>query len=426
MASTAAPGEPESATHTTKQREWWGWFGVMGWLFCMVNGYNELPNGYSDDNIFWCSMLFQILFAVSVIAVSFKFGSDPNGLGRLAHYATPVAIVLTAVFSVIPQPIGPILFVISPVFMAPATARRAYGILRSAAPGRTLFTYMSGVAAAFLLLHIVIDFYEMVLNYEAPTEIAFVVFSVLAFLAWLGVRRSIDITVYEQSPAKRRPSKSLLVGIAALLLAAFWLRQMNNFINYAIEQYDDYLYIPVYAILPPVIYMLYSEQDGDAGTTDAAAGALKETAVDAPLARELSEMQILLSAGLSLDEIKVAILIAQGESPRDVARTLHKSATDVTEIINTIRDKLEIPADPVITAIVAQYNLSKRESDMLRYLRQNKSNREITSELFLSEETVRIHIRNLLKKIPVENRNEVAAWMESFGLKPDYEPGTEV
>ena len=243
--------------NATKRNEWLGWFGIMGWLFCMVNGYIELPNGYSDDNIFWCTLLFQILFAVSVVAVGYRYGRDPNALGKLAYYATLIAIVLTAVFTVIPQPVGPVLYVISPIFMAPAAARRAYGILRSAAPERRLFTYMSGVAVAFLLNHIVVDYYELVLNYEAPIEIPFVIYAVLAFLAWMGSRRSIDFTVYEQSPARRRPSKSMIIGIAALLIVAFWLRQMNNFISFAIEQYDDYLFIPVYVVLPPVVFTLF-------------------------------------------------------------------------------------------------------------------------------------------------------------------------
>ena len=574
MATKAAQGGHAPARHTTKLSEWLGWFGTMGWLFCMVNGYIELPNGYSDGSIFWCTMLFQVLFAVSVAAVGYRFGRAPNVLGRLAHYTTPVAIVLTVAFTLVPQPIGPILFVLSPVFMAPAAARRAYGVLRTAAPGRTLFTYMSGVAASFLLLHIVIDFYEMALNYEAPTEIAFLIFAVLALLAWLGVRRSIVISANRQGAPRRTPPKSLILGIAALILVAFWLRQMNNFVNYAIEQYDDYLFIPVYVILPPVVYMLFGfwgdrghekkgvlaglvlllvaiqfaflvsqthsaveiplvfvnhfignylvyfiitisagfmahsrrpvftaslgfvmyiaarlfnlvtgrvlpeaiqtadaplfvstaissiafflllyffyqrrqrestladalyamlhsggdgvqsgvqDSEEDSGGTPGAdeTEAAVETKAETKIVPEVSETQILMNVGLTLDEIKIAILIAQGESPRDISRRLHISASDLNEKSDSIRDKLKIPGDPAINAIVARYNLSKRETDMLRFLRQNKTNEEITAELFLSDETVRIHIRNLLKKIPVENRSEVAALVASFEPKPE-------
>ena len=559
MALKAALGETGSSGHTTKRREWLGWFGLMGWLFCMINGYIELPNGYSDDNIFWCTMLFQILFALSVIAVSYRYGRAPNVLGKLAYYTTPVAIAMTAVFTVIPQPIGPVLFVLSPVFMAPAAARRVYGILRTAAPGRTLFTYMSGVAAAFLLLHIVIDFYEMVLNYEAPTEIAFLIFAVLAFLVWLGVRRSIDISSRMQNPARRRPSKSLLVGIAALLLAAFWLRQMNNFINYAIEQYDDYLFIPVYVILPPVVFvlfgfwgdrghekksilvglilllvaiqfaflvshmhsaveiplvfvnhfignyliyfiitisvsfianskrpvftasvgfvmyiaarlfnlitgeilpesiqtadaplfvstaissiafflllyffyqrqqrestladalyaMLHGGQGGEAGTADAADGADGTDEAHEAMAAQ----QIIFKTGLSEEEIEIAMLLVQGVSQRDVARKFHLKASELMIKQNAIRDKLKTPGgDSVIAVIAAQYSLTKRETDMLRYLRDNKSNSDISAELFLSEETIRIHVKNLLKKLPVENRLEVADWVASFSSKTE-------
>ena len=109
----------------------------------MINGYFDLPNGSSDDNIFLSILIFQVLFAVSVLAVSIKFKTNPNGLGRLAHFATPAAIVITAMFTVIPQPFGSILFVVAPVFMAPAATRRAYGILQTAKHRSVLFTYMS-------------------------------------------------------------------------------------------------------------------------------------------------------------------------------------------------------------------------------------------------------------------------------------------
>jgi DNA-binding NarL/FixJ family response regulator len=43
------------------------------------------------------------------------------------------------------------------------------------------------------------------------------------------------------------------------------------------------------------------------------------------------------------------------------------------------------------------------------------SNPEIAADLFLSEETVKIHVRNLMKKLPVESRAEVAEWAGEFG-----------
>jgi len=39
------------------------------------------------------------------------------------------------------------------------------------------------------------------------------------------------------------------------------------------------------------------------------------------------------------------------------------------------------------------------------------SNPEIAAECFISEETVKIHVRNLMKKLPVDNRQNVGAWV---------------
>ena len=43
-----------------------------------------------------------------------------------------------------------------------------------------------------------------------------------------------------------------------------------------------------------------------------------------------------------------------------------------------------------------------------------KTNAVISAELYLSEETVRIHVRNLMKKLNVENRRDVVALTETF------------
>ncbi len=53
------------------------------------------------------------------------------------------------------------------------------------------------------------------------------------------------------------------------------------------------------------------------------------------------------------------------------------------------------------------YGLSKRELDVLNLLLENKTNGEIADSLFVSENTVRFHMSNILKKTGMASRNQV-------------------
>lgn len=55
-------------------------------------------------------------------------------------------------------------------------------------------------------------------------------------------------------------------------------------------------------------------------------------------------------------------------------------------------------------------HLSKRELDVLLQVSQGKSNREIAHILAISEKTVRNHISNLLEKLNLSNRVELATY----------------
>lgn len=54
------------------------------------------------------------------------------------------------------------------------------------------------------------------------------------------------------------------------------------------------------------------------------------------------------------------------------------------------------------------YNLSAREVDVLRRVARGKTNKEIASELQLSEKTIKNHVRNIFHKMGVYDRTEAA------------------
>lgn len=50
------------------------------------------------------------------------------------------------------------------------------------------------------------------------------------------------------------------------------------------------------------------------------------------------------------------------------------------------------------------YSLTDREMDVLQQIATGLSNKQIAGRLFISEETVKVHIRNLLRKLNVHSR----------------------
>lgn len=62
------------------------------------------------------------------------------------------------------------------------------------------------------------------------------------------------------------------------------------------------------------------------------------------------------------------------------------------------------------------HDLTDREIEVLRQLSTGASNREIASTLYISENTVRNHVRNILEKLHVSNRVQAAAYAVREGF----------
>ncbi len=62
--------------------------------------------------------------------------------------------------------------------------------------------------------------------------------------------------------------------------------------------------------------------------------------------------------------------------------------------------------------------LTEREREVLALIARGASNREIASELYLSVDTVKTHVRRLFGKLEVSNRTLAALEAERFGVAP--------
>ena len=62
--------------------------------------------------------------------------------------------------------------------------------------------------------------------------------------------------------------------------------------------------------------------------------------------------------------------------------------------------------------------LSGREIDVLKLMGEGLSNRAIAQHLFISENTVKYHVRNILQKLGAQNRTEAVTYAMRKGLLP--------
>jgi DNA-binding NarL/FixJ family response regulator len=69
------------------------------------------------------------------------------------------------------------------------------------------------------------------------------------------------------------------------------------------------------------------------------------------------------------------------------------------------RNDLPAPADG---QAAKDYRLTYREAEVLQLLQLGKPNKIIAFELSISESTVKVHVRNIMKKLHATNRTQVA------------------
>ena len=78
---------------------------------------------------------------------------------------------------------------------------------------------------------------------------------------------------------------------------------------------------------------------------------------------------------------------------------IQKAARGEMALSETVRQHLlrQPESDPLA-------QLTDRELDVLQWIATGMSNKQIAAQLFISEETVKVHIRNLLRKLNVHSR----------------------
>jgi len=104
------------------------------------------------------------------------------------------------------------------------------------------------------------------------------------------------------------------------------------------------------------------------------------------------------------------------------------SDDDLVKVIEQVRAG-EILVDPALTGQVAlraasrsqslaeaRFGLSPREAEVLGLITQGMSNHQIAEQLFIGEETVKSHVRSILRKLGVKDRTQAVSLALREGL----------
>jgi two-component system, NarL family, nitrate/nitrite response regulator NarL len=136
------------------------------------------------------------------------------------------------------------------------------------------------------------------------------------------------------------------------------------------------------------------------------------------------------------------IVLSSSESPSDVRRVLNagakgyipKSATAhtvVSALQLVLSGNIYVPpllvsatlrADPADGGMRSLSQLTDRQVDVLRYLRDGLSNKEISANLGIAEKTVKVHIAAIFKTLNVVNRTQAAKFLHDAADAPQPAP----
>ncbi|MDP4013116.1 MAG: response regulator transcription factor [Candidatus Nanopelagicales bacterium] len=130
-----------------------------------------------------------------------------------------------------------------------------------------------------------------------------------------------------------------------------------------------------------------------------------------------------LSKLLQLDAGARVLVLTLGESPSVVAEAIaggalgylatDASPQEVSAVLATVMRNKALASLPKPRAS-AKPGLTERELQVLRGMSEGRSNTQIGSDLFLSEDTVKTHARRLFRKLGVCDRSHAVA--EGFRL----------
>jgi DNA-binding CsgD family transcriptional regulator len=119
----------------------------------------------------------------------------------------------------------------------------------------------------------------------------------------------------------------------------------------------------------------------------------------------------------------VGLLLVEYRRRGRTARLVPALATSEAPPLNLAMGAVPVTGGVGTSALMvagqeAECWLTRREVEILRLLATDRTYREIAHELFLSAETVRSHVKHILRKLQVPDRSHAVAAAVRAGILP--------
>jgi DNA-binding NarL/FixJ family response regulator len=113
--------------------------------------------------------------------------------------------------------------------------------------------------------------------------------------------------------------------------------------------------------------------------------------------------------------------LTKDASSEEIERAIRDAVCGRTRLDPAVQERLvEMvtagPLSPVAAAMPPGGSLTDRETEVLRLMAQGLSNREIASQLFVTEATVKTHVNNVFGKLDVNDRAAAVSWAFRSGI----------
>lgn len=141
--------------------------------------------------------------------------------------------------------------------------------------------------------------------------------------------------------------------------------------------------------------------------------------------RERDKVRILMLTVSKHDDDLFGAIVAGADgyllknaSPDELASAIHKVHQGLSVLAPDITRRVMQAVNPE-GGRSDDFGLSTREMDVLRCLAQGMTTAEVSDALFISENTVKTHVRHILEKLDAANRAEAVSKAMSVGLIGD-------
>jgi two-component system nitrate/nitrite response regulator NarL len=155
---------------------------------------------------------------------------------------------------------------------------------------------------------------------------------------------------------------------------------------------------------------------------------VSETAIDTMINAYADVRIMVLSAELSVDELGACLRVgARGYLLSSISKEALVHSLTLVLLGETVfpsglanawvSGNLSRRRNAVVAPV---QNLTNRENDILGCLMDGSSNKLIARNLGITEATVKIHMKSLIRKIGVQNRTQAALWAIESGFADNF------